>query len=83
MERNQTQIDVCWIYQQKGGVDAHDSIDLCPQFPVPSYDNDVNKVERNDTKDLNQRVDSNGCPVAKDGKSSLPVAWAKMLACTT
>ena len=62
------------IYQQKGGVDAHDSIDLCPQFSVPNNDNDVDQVEGNDSKDLNQRVNSNGCPVAPNGRTSLPVA---------
>ena len=62
------------IYHQKGGVDAHDSIDLCPQFSVPSNNNDVDQVEGNDSKDLNQRVNSNGCPVAPNGKISLPVA---------
>ena len=62
------------IYQKKGGVDAHDSIDVCPQFSVPNNDNDVDQVEGNDSKDLNQRVNSNSCPVAQDGKSSLPGA---------
>ena len=62
------------MYQQKGGVDAHDSINMCPQFSVPNNDNDVDQVEGNDPKDLNQRVNSNGYPVAPNGRSSLPVA---------
>ena len=62
------------IYQQKGGVDAHDSIDLCPQFSVLSNDNYVDQVEGDDSKDLNQSVNGNGCPIAPNGRSSLPVA---------